>query len=71
METGIITFDEPFTLEAGKIYNYEIRTGSYPQIHHTDELEVASGAGTITCEEFTDANGKIYNDWIPAIKLGG
>jgi len=27
-----ITFDLPFTLEAGKTYNYTIRTGSYPQI---------------------------------------
>jgi hypothetical protein len=25
--------------------------------------------GTITCTKFTDANGKTYNNWIPAIKL--
>jgi parallel beta-helix repeat protein len=64
-----ITFLEQFTLEEGETYNYSIRTGSYPQIHHIDELEVASGTGTITCDKFIDANGKVYYDWIPAIKL--
>jgi hypothetical protein len=62
-----ITFDEPFTLEAGKNYNYTIRTGSYPQIHHNTSLMVSDGE--ITCTEFIDANGKKYDDWIPAIKL--
>jgi hypothetical protein len=62
-----IVFGEPFTLYAGETYNYLIKTGSYPQIRHTDELEVDSG--TITCEEFVDANGRVYTDWIPAIKL--
>jgi len=62
-----ITFDEPFILEANKTYNYTIITGSYPQIHHTDKLEVASG--NITCTSFIDENGFVYNDWIPAIKL--
>mgnify|MGYP001114975960 CR=1 FL=1 len=62
-----IIFKEPFMLEENNTYNYTIRTGSYPQIHHTDELEVASG--TITCEEFVDANGRTYNGWIPAIRL--
>lgn len=64
-----ITFNESFTLQAGVEYNYTIRTGSYPQIHHTDNLEVANGMGTITCDKFIDANGRIYYDWIPAIKL--
>jgi len=62
-----ISFDEPFTLEADKTCNYTIKTGSYPQIHHTDELEV--DRGVIRCDEFIDTNGKRYNDWIPAIKL--
>ncbi|HID20194.1 MAG TPA: DUF3344 domain-containing protein, partial [Methanophagales archaeon] len=63
-----ISFDELFILEADKTYNYTIRTGSYPQIHHRDELEV--DGGIIRCTKFTDANGKIYyDDWIPAIKL--
>jgi hypothetical protein len=64
-----ISFDEPFILEADKIYNYTIRTGSYPQIHHRAELEAAGGMGTIRCTKFTDANGNVYNNWIPAIKL--
>ena len=64
-----ITFDKTVVLLANETYNYTIITGSYPQIHHTDELEVASGAGTITCDKFIDANGRIYYDWIPAIRL--
>ena len=63
-----ISFDK-FTLVANETYNYTIRTGSYPQILHTDELEVASGAGTITCDKFIDVNGKVYYNWIPAIRL--
>jgi len=62
-----ITFGEPFTLKANVTYNYTIRTGSYPQIHHTDRLEVDNGV--ITCEEFVDVNGKRYDNWIPAIRL--
>jgi hypothetical protein len=62
-----LTFDSTFTLKSGETYNYTIRTGSYPQIHHTDELEVDSG--TIRCTKFTGANGKVYEDWILAIKL--
>ena len=61
------TFSEPFTLEAGETYNYTIKTGSYPQIHHNRTLIVPDGE--ITCTEFVDANGKKYNDWIPAIRL--
>jgi hypothetical protein len=64
-----ISFDEPFTLEADKTYNYTIITGSYPQIHHTETGELEVDGGTITCTKFTDANGKTYNNWIPAIKL--
>ena len=48
-------------------YNYTIRTGSYPQIHHNRSLLTPNG--WINCSEFVDANGKIYYDWIPAIKL--
>ncbi|MEA2032635.1 MAG: hypothetical protein U9N41_03510, partial [Euryarchaeota archaeon] len=62
-----ISFDVPFTLEAGKTYNYTIRTGSYPQIHHTNELD--ADGGTIKCQEFIDANGKVYNNWIPAVRF--
>ena len=63
-----ITFDDPFTLFAKKTYKYEIRTGSYPQIIHKPEHTTVDGS-FINCTKFTDANGKIYTDWIPAIKL--
>jgi hypothetical protein len=53
--------------KANENYNYTICIGSYPQIIHKPEANVTGG--TITCEEFVDANGKGYNDWIPAIKL--
>ena len=62
-----IEFNVPFTLQENKTYNYTIRTGSYPQIHHTPALPTANG--WINCTEFTDANGKKYNNWIPAIRL--
>jgi len=62
-----ITFDKTVVLLAGEIYFYEIRTGSYPQIHHTNALLTANG--WINCTEFEDVNGKVYHDWIPAIKL--
>jgi len=62
-----IFFDLPFTLEANTPYNYEIRTGSYPQIIHEQSLPTANG--TINCTQFTDANGEIYYDWILAIRL--
>ena len=64
-----ISFNQSFTLVKNKTYNYTIVTGSYPQIHHTDELEVASGTGTITCDKFVDVNGRVYYDRIPAIRL--
>jgi len=48
-------------------YNYTIVTGSYPQIIHEPSKEVTGG--TITCSSFVDVNGKVYYDWIPAIRL--
>ncbi len=62
-----ISFSEPFTLLPNETYNYTIRTGSYPQIHHTPALPTANG--WINCTEFTDVNGKSYTNWIPAIRL--
>jgi hypothetical protein len=62
-----LTFDSPFTLEAGKTYNYVVETGSYPQIHHTPALQTENG--WIHCTSFVDANGKEHKDWIPAIRL--
>ena len=62
-----IFFSEPFTLVANETYNYTIKTGSYPQIHHIPTLPTTNG--WINCTEFTDVNGKRYKDWIPAIRL--
>ena len=62
-----ITFDSSFVLKSGETYNYTIITGSYPQIHHTPALQTTSG--WINCTKFVDANGRVYYDWIPAIKL--
>jgi len=66
-EWQTLTFESPFTLVAGETYTYEIRTGSYPQLHHRDLLEVPGG--TIRCTSFTDANGKECEKAIPAFKL--
>ena len=62
-----ISFNKSFSLKANETYNYAIRTGSYPLIHHTNALPTAKG--WINCTEFTDANGVVHYDWIPAIKL--
>jgi len=62
-----ISFNESFTLVKDKTYNYTIRTGSYPQIQHTKSLRTTDG--WINCTSFVDTNGKVYNDWIPSIKL--
>lgn len=62
-----IEFVMPFDLHEHETYNYTIRTGSYPQIIHARNKSVIGG--TITCTEFIDANGKRYEDWIPAIRL--
>lgn len=64
-----IIFVPSFTLQTNTTYNYEISTGSYPQIIHEQSLSTANG--TINCTQFTDANGKTYTDWIPAIRLEG
>jgi hypothetical protein len=63
-----ITFEVPFELKSGVTYNYEIITGSYPQILHQDYLQ--NSMGNITCSEFIDINGVEYDNWIPAIRLG-
>ena len=64
-----ITFSKHFILLADRTYNYTIRTGSYPQIHHNRFFILTVPDGEITCTEFIDTNGKKYNDWIPAIRL--
>ena len=61
-----IGFDTSFRLLAQQTYNYTIRTGSYPQVHHRSE--VTTDSGVIRCDEFTDVNGRV-NKWVPAIRL--
>ena len=63
-----ISFNQSFMLIKNETYNYTVRTGSYPQIIH-EQKHITSDGSLITCEEFIDANGKKYDDWIPAIKL--
>jgi hypothetical protein len=62
-----ITLTTPVNLQLGHTYNYTIVTASYPQIIHAESKAVTGG--TITCTGFEDANGREYENWIPAIKL--
>jgi parallel beta-helix repeat protein len=62
-----IYFSEPFTLYPNCEYNYTIKTGSYPQIHHKTAFLTTNG--WINCTEFVDATGTKYDNWIPAIML--
>jgi hypothetical protein len=56
------------TLLKDPAYCYIIRTSSYPVIIH--ETTYNATGGTITCTDFTDANGKRYfMGWIPAIRF--
>ena len=51
-------------------YNYIIRTGSNPQIHHTQTLVTPiTPKEVMTCDSFIDANGHRRSDWLPAIRL--
>jgi parallel beta-helix repeat protein len=63
-----ISFNETFVLYKNEEYNYTIKTGSYPQIIHNQTHTTLDGS-FINCTEFMDANGKIHDNWIPAIKL--
>jgi hypothetical protein len=56
------------TLLKDHVYSYIIRTGSHPGIIH--ETSFNATGGTITCTDFTDANGNSYfMGWIPAIRF--
>jgi len=66
-EWSYIKFSESVKLTANEKYSFSIRTGSYPQVIHSPTLSTANG--TINCTEFVDANGRTYNNWIPAIRL--
>ena len=63
-----ITVSPSVKLQVGKKYRYEIITGSYPQIIHNQTC--AKEFGIMKCTRFVDANGKSYDNWIPAIRLG-
>jgi parallel beta-helix repeat protein len=63
-----ITLNETFVLYKNKTYHYTIITGSYPHIIHESSKDVFGGR--ITCSDFTDMNGHLHNNWIPAIRLG-
>jgi len=63
-----ITFNKAFVLYKNKTYNYTIITGSYPQVIHNRNHTTLDGS-FINCTKFVDANGKKYNDRIPALKL--
>jgi hypothetical protein len=62
-----ITIYPTITLQTGHVYNYTIRTGSYPQIIHEPSWNATGG--TITCTSFVDINGQRHEGWIPAITL--
>ena len=64
-----ISFNKTVILMPYETYNIMMKTGSYPQIHHTNELE--TDVGKIRCVGFVDVNGRRYEDWIPAFKLYG
>lgn len=63
-----ITFNRTFVLYKNEIYNYTIITGSYPQVIHNRNHTTLDGS-FINCTKFVDANGKKYNDWMPAFRL--
>jgi len=62
-----LSFNTTLTLRKGVVYSYIITTGSYPQIIHAPYKHITSG--NITCTRFEDANGKEYDDWLPAFRL--
>ena len=64
-----IYFNRTVVLMPYETYNIMMKTGSYPQIHHTNELE--TDVGKIRCVGFEDVNGRRYENRIPAFKLYG
>jgi len=63
-----LSFTEPFKLYANVEYKFTLITGSYPQIIH-NQTHTTLDESFINCTEFIDANGKRYEDWIPAVRL--
>ena len=62
-----LSFNESFKLYADVEYKFALITGSYPRIHHN--ISLLTPNGWINCSSFGDENGRVYYDWIPAIKL--
>ncbi|KAF5438224.1 hypothetical protein C5S35_00040 [Candidatus Methanophagaceae archaeon] len=52
VDSQYIMFDDPFTLELGKTYNYTIKTGSYPQIIHKHSHTADNGTGVGEATEY-------------------
>jgi hypothetical protein len=63
-----LTFPERFTLIAGEAYNYELQTGSYPQLIQQQNCTTLDGS-YINCTSFEDLNGNVYSAGIPAFRL--
>jgi hypothetical protein len=63
-----LTFPERFTLIAGEVYNYELQTGSYPQLIHQQNCTTLDGS-YINCTSFEAVNGAMYGAVIPAVRL--
>jgi hypothetical protein len=62
-----ISFDQTFRLYENETYYYTIRTGSYPQMHHTSVRPTTNG--WINCTSFEDVEGRVHAVGIPAIRL--
>jgi hypothetical protein len=62
-----LSFNRTQTLREGVVYSYIIETGSYPQIIHAPYKQLSNG--NITCTRFEDANGRVYHNRLPAIRL--
>ncbi len=63
-----VRFDDKFTLIANHSYNLTMEVGSYPQIIHSSD-DFVKEMGKIVCV-FTDVNGIVHENWIPAMRLG-
>ncbi len=64
---SVLSFDHPITLEAGQPYYYELRACSYPQAIHAAAHTTLDGS-FISCTAFTDPDGHVHEDWIPAVR---
>jgi hypothetical protein len=63
------TFTEQFRLEEKGEYKYRIKMCSYTLIVHNQTYTTQDGS-VINCTSFTDVNGAVHHDWLPAFRLG-